>query len=149
MGDAVAYESKLAVFHRHALERLLFFNGCQSRVVQSIVDAIDQYGVPEIVRDGDGLRVRVGDLQGVQSLFAIDFATGRPLGVAVYVRADHEHVTVLHVGIAEECCAGGPREGLMLLLRLMREVRRTSRRLRGVRRVKVLYATPRLEASTG
>jgi len=117
--------------------------------MQSIVDAIDQYGVPEIVRDGDSLRVRVGDLQGVQSLFAIDIETGRPLGVAVYVRADHEHVTVLHVGIAEECCAGGAREGLMLLLRLMREVRRTSRRLRGVRRVKVLYATPRLETGTG
>ena len=149
MRDAVAYEAKLALTQRNALERLLFFNGCQSRVLQSIVDAIDQYGVPEIVRDGDSLRVRVGELQGVQSLFAIDIATGRPLGVAVYVRADHEHVTVLHVGIAEECCAGGPREGLMLLLRLMREVRRTSRRLRGVRRVKVLYATPRLETGTG
>jgi hypothetical protein len=37
----------------------------------------------------------------------------------------------------------------MLLLRLMREVRRTSRRLRGVRRVKVLYGAPRLDASAG
>ena len=149
MRDAVAYESKLALAQRPALERLLFFNGCQSRVLQRIVEAIDQYGVPEVVREGDSLRVRVGNLEGVQSLFALDVATGRPLGVAVYVRADHEHVTVLHVGVAEECCAGGPREGLMLLLRLMREVRRTSRRLRGVRRVKLLYATPRLEPSSG
>jgi hypothetical protein len=149
MGDTVAYQSRLVLSQRYALERLLFFNGCQSRVVQGIVDAIDRYGAPEIVRDGDGLRVRVGDLEGVQSLFAIDLASGRLLGVAVYVRADHEHVTVLHVGIAEECCAGGPREGLMLLLRLMREVRRTSRRLRGVRRVKVLYGAPRLDASVG
>jgi hypothetical protein len=149
MGDTVAYQSRLALSQRYALERLLFFNGCQSRVVHGIVHAIDQYGAPEIVRDGDGFRVRVGDLQGVQSLFAIDLATGRPLGVAVYVRADHEHVTVLHVGIAEECCAGGPRESLMLLLRLMREVRRTTRRLRGVRRVKVLYGTPRLDARAG
>jgi hypothetical protein len=149
MGDAVSYESKLELNQRHALERLLFFNGCQSRVVQRIVDAIDQYGVPRIVRDEDTLRVTVGDLEGVQSLFAIDAASRRLLGVAVYVRADQEHVTVLHVGIAEECCAGGPREGLMLLLRLLREVRRTSRRLRGVRRVKVLYGSPRLDARAG
>jgi hypothetical protein len=149
MGDAVVYEAKLGANQRHALERLLFFNGCQSRVLQSIVDAIDQYGAPEIIREGDTLRVSVGDLQGVQSLFAIDVASRRLLGVAVYVRADHEHVTVLHVGIAEECCAGGPREGLMLLLRLLREVRRASRRLRGVRRVKILYGTARFDASAG
>jgi hypothetical protein len=149
MGETVAYEAKLDANQRHALERLLFFNGCQSRVLQHIVDAIDQYGAPEIVREGNALRVTVGDLQGVQSLFAVDSVTRRLLGVAVYVRADHEHVTVLHVGIAEECCAGGPREGLMLLLRLLRELRRTSRRLRGVRRVKILYGSPRLDASAG
>jgi hypothetical protein len=149
MGMTVAYEAKLDTNQRHALERLLFFNGCQSRVLQHIVDVIDEYGVPEIVRDGNALRVTVGDLQGVQSLFAIDSVTRRPLGVAVYVRADHEHVTVLHVGVAEECCAGGPREGLMLPLRLLRELRRTSRRLRGVRRVKILYGSPRLDASAG
>ena len=28
MGDAVAYEAKLASTQRYALERLLFFNGC-------------------------------------------------------------------------------------------------------------------------
>jgi hypothetical protein len=149
MGDTVAYVAKLDLSQQLALERLLFFNGCQSRFMQSIVDAIDQYGVPEIVRESDGLRVRVGMLQGVQSLFAIDPVSRRPLGVAVYVRADQEHVTVLHVGVAEDCCAGGPREGLMLLLRLLREVRATSRRLKGVRRVKVLYGGPRLDATAG
>jgi hypothetical protein len=149
MGDTVAYVAKLDPAQRLALERLLFFNGCQSRVLQSIVAAIDRYGVPEIVCESDGLRVRVGELDGVQSLFAIDAQTGRLLGVAVYVRADHEHVTVLHVGVAEDCCAGGPREGLMLLLRLMRAVRSSSRRLRGVRRVKVLYGEPQLDASAG
>ena len=149
MGDTVAYVAKLDLSQRMALERLLFFNGCQSRFLQSIVDAIDQYGVPEIVGEGDALRVSVGNLQGVQSLFAVDPVSRRLLGVAVYVRADHEHVTVLHVGVAEDCCAGGPRESLMLLLRLLREVRSTTRRLKGVRRVKVLYGEPRLHASVG
>ena len=34
--------------------------------------------------------------------------TAGPIGVAVYLRADLEHVTVLHLGISEEYCAGGP-----------------------------------------
>ncbi len=45
-----------------------------------------------------GLRVRVGNLPDVQCLFAVETLTARPVGVAVYNRADLEHVTVLHLG---------------------------------------------------
>lgn len=144
MGDSIAFESRVRQQHRRALERLLFFNGCQSRVLNGIVAAIERYGPPEIATEGEFLRVRVGALQDVQTLFAIDSVTGRPIGVAVYLRADLEHVTVLHLGISEEYCAGGPLAAVKLPLRLMREVRRSSRRLKGVRRLHVLYGGPRL-----
>jgi hypothetical protein len=146
MRDGVAYASRIAAEHRGTLERLLFFNGCQHRVSRGIVEAIDRYGSPEIQPDGDWLRVRVAGLTEVQSLFAVDVASGRPIGVAVYVRADLEHINVLHVGLSEEYCAGGQREGLNLLLRLMREIRRSSRRVKGVRRLSVLYGTQRARA---
>jgi hypothetical protein len=144
MGDSIAFESRVGQQHRRALERLLFFNGCQNRVLRGIVAAIERYGPPEIATEGEFLRVRVGTLKDVQTLFAIDSATGRPIGVAVYLRADLEHVTVLHLGISEEYCAGGPQAAVKLPLRLMREVRRSSRRLKGVRRLHVLYGGPRL-----
>jgi hypothetical protein len=144
MGDSIAFESRVRQQHRRALERLLFFNGCQSRVLHGIVAAIERYGPPEIVTEGEFLRLRVGALQDVQTLFAIDTATGRPIGVAVYLRADLEHITVLHLGISEEYCAGGPQAAVKLPLRLMREVRRSSRRMKGVRRLRVLYGGPRL-----
>jgi hypothetical protein len=76
-------------------------------------------------------------------------ASGRPLGVAVYVRADLEHVTVLHVGLSEEYCAGGTRGSVNLLLRFLREIRRSSRRVSGVRRLRVAYGQQRLRAGTG
>jgi hypothetical protein len=91
--------------------------------------------------------VRVGSLQDVQSLFAVDTLTARPIGVAVYIRADLEHVTVLHLGLSEDYCAGGMNEGSSLLLRLLGEVRRSSRRMRGVRRLQLLYGAQRLRAS--
>jgi hypothetical protein len=144
MGGGVTFTSRIALNQRHALERLLFFNGCQDRVAQKIVDAIDQYGPPEILDDGEYLRVRVAGLPDVQSLFAVEPGTERPIGVAIYVRADLEHLTVLHIGLSEEYCAGGSREGIKLLLRLMKEIRRSSRRMKGVRRVQVLYGTQRL-----
>jgi len=140
MREPITFASKVAIEHREALERLLFFNGCQDRVARGIVDVIDRFGPPEIVVDGDGLRVQVSELSsGVQSLFAVDAHTGRPLGVAVYLRADLEHVTVLHLGLSEEYCSGGERQSLNLLLRLLKEIRRSSRRVKGVRRMSVAY----------
>lgn len=146
MGSTVAFTSRLACGQREALERLLFFNACQDRFAKQIVDAIDRFGPPEIVADGDCLRVRVGGLPDVQSLFAVDTDSGRPVAVAVYVRADLEHITVLHVGMSEEYCAGGSLEGSNLLLRLLKEIRRSTRRVKGVRRVEVLYGAPRMRA---
>lgn len=146
MRTPVTFASRIADGHRQTLERLLFFNECQGRVAQGIVDAIAKYGPPEIKSEGGWLRVRIAGLPDVQSLFAIDGATGEPIGVAVYVRADLEHVTVLHIGLAEAYCAGGEREGWNLLLRLMKEIRRSSKRLKGVRRLSVLYGAQRTRA---
>ena len=143
MGETISFQSRIRREHRPGLERLLFFNGCQHRVMHGIVAAIDRYGPPEIRDEGEYLRVCVRALDDVQTLFAIDAASGRPIGVAIYVRADLEHVTVLHLGISEEYCAGGQQAAFRLLLRLMREVRRSSRRLKGVRRLRVLYGQPR------
>ncbi len=142
----VRFTSRVARSQREVLERLLFFNGCQNRVARQIVDAIDRFGPPEIHDDGQYLRVRVAGMPDVQSLFALEPGGDRPIGVAVYVRADLEHVTVLHVGVSEEYCAGGTRDDVNLLLRLMKEIRRSSKRLKGVRRLRVLYGTQRLRA---
>jgi len=142
----IEFTSRVPRHKRHALERLLFFNGCQERFARDIVHVVDRYGPPEIVDEDEGLRVRVGSLQDVQCLFAVDTVTARPIGVAVYMRADLEHVTVLHLSLSEDYCAGGMNEGSSLLLRLMGEVRRSSRRMKGVRRLQVLYGAQRLRA---
>ena len=145
-GGGVTFTSRIDRSHRQSLERLLFFNGCQNRVALRIVDAIEKYGPPEIVEDGECLRVRLAGLPDVQSLFAVEPGTERPIGVAVYMRADLEHVTVLHIGLSEEYCAGGSREGINLLLRFMKEIRRSSRRMKGVRSLHVLYGAQRMRA---
>jgi hypothetical protein len=146
MRTPVTYTSRIAAEHRSSLERLLFFNGCQNRVANGIVDAIDKFGPPEIHADSGWLRVQVAGLTDVQSLFVVDEATGEPFGVAVYTRPDLEHITVLHIGLGEEYCAGGDRESLNLLLRLMQEIRRSAKRVKGVRRLSVHYGTQRPRA---
>ena len=130
---------------RSHLEALVFFNASQKRVLNGIIDAIEKFGPPEIVEDRGRLRVRVSGKTEAQSLFAIDQASGRPLGIVVYLRSDLENISVLHLGIAEEFATDGPRSGEHLLFRLLRELRRCSRRLKGVRRMEVVYLSGRNE----
>jgi hypothetical protein len=139
MGQHITFESHVPTAQRSALEALVFFNSCQDRVAECIASAVEKFGCPEIVSDRTRLRLRIGDLPDVQTLFAIEAGTGRPVGVAVYMRPDLEHITVMHLGIVPEYAAGGSLAGEQLLLRLLREVKRSTRRVKGVRRLELYY----------
>lgn len=128
----IGITSILACQQRTALEQLLFFNVNQHRVRLGIQQSIETYGVPEIFEHDGHLRVRVGDIEGVQTLFAV--AAERPVGVAVFVRSAHERFAVLHVGL-EPSLAVNTR----VLLMLMHEIRNTARRTRGVDCIELVY----------
>ena len=145
----VTFVSSLPAEHHHQLEALLFFNGRQDRVRHGIVTAIDRYGPPEIVNDGNALRVRVGGPSEAQCLFALEREgkVSRPVGLILYVRDSFERITVLHLVIAETYAAGGPRAGYNLLLRLVQAVKRVARRTSGIRHVELVYSRERPRAA--
>lgn len=143
MSAKIRFASFVEAAQRSHLEELVFFNASQDRVLSGIIDAIEKFGPPEIVEESGKLRVRVRDNAEAQSLFAVDVASGRPLGIAVYLRSDLENMVVLHLGVAREFTSEGPRSGEHLLSRLLRELRRCSRRLKGVRRLEVVYLSRR------
>jgi hypothetical protein len=50
---------------------------------------------------------------------------------------------VVHIGVAAEFASGGKRANEQLLLRLLRELRRSSRRIKGVERFELFYLSGR------
>ncbi len=145
----VSFVSTLPAEHYHQLEALLFFNGRQHRVRKGIETAISRYGAPEIVAEGQTLRVRVGGETEAQCLFAVEREGRhqRPVGVILYVRDSFERITVLHLVVAEAYAAGGPRAAYNLLLRLVQAVKRVARRTTGIRHVELVYSRERLRAA--
>ncbi|MGA2189638.1 MAG: hypothetical protein ABSH33_13985 [Steroidobacteraceae bacterium] len=135
MSDPIVMTSKLGLEQRPALEQLLFFNTNQHRVRVGIQQSIETYGVPEIYEHDGGLRVRVGDIEGVQTLFAVS-DHGRPLGVAVFVRLARERFVVLHLGVEPQPTAD---INTRVLLKLMHGIRGAARRTRGVARIELVY----------
>ncbi len=129
--------SQLATDQRAALEQLLFFNENQHRVRGGILQSIDTYGVPEIYERDGALAIRVGAIDGVQSLFAVS-ADGRPRGVAVFVRLARNRIVVLHLGVEPHHHAGKEANSAVLM-RLMHEVRSAAQCTRGVDRIELVY----------
>jgi hypothetical protein len=137
LNDSISITCKLPLEQRAALEQLLFFNVNQHRVRVGIQQSIATYGVPEIYVDDGSLRIRVGDIDSVQNLFAVS-ALGRPLGAAVFVRLAQERFVVLHVGV-EPRLRSTLDVNTPVLLKLMHEIRSTARRTRGVDRIELVY----------
>ena len=137
LSESIGIQSKLPLEQRGALERLLFFNVNQHRVRVGIQQSIETYGVPEIYECDGGLSVRVGDIPGVQTVFAVAQAA-RPIGVAVFVRFTPERFVVLHLGV-EPRTAATAEVNTRVLLKLMHDIRSTARRTQGVDRIELVY----------
>jgi hypothetical protein len=137
LSEAIGITSRLPIDQRAALEQLLFFNVNQHRVRVGIQHSIEAYGAPEICEQEGGLAVRVGDIEGVQTLFAVS-PVGRPVGVAVFGRLARERFVVLHLGVQPHFAANAE-VNTRVLLRLMHEIRSAARRAHGVDRIELVY----------
>jgi hypothetical protein len=126
LSESIVITSQLGKDQRGSLEQLLFFNINQHRVRLGIQQSIETYGVPEIYEQEGWLRIRVGDIDGVQTLFAVS-ARGRPVGVAVFVRLPHERFLVLHLGVEPRAGAAAD-VNRPVLLKLMHAIRSTALR---------------------
>lgn len=150
MAYQILVKSRLPATMRGQLEALLFFNARQHRMREKIAASIERYGVPELVDDRGWLRVQVAGRPEVQTLYAVheEDDRARPVGVIVYLRDSFEHITVLHVGVADDYAVGGRYATERVLQRLMQHIRQVARRTCGVRHVALAYRATRLRAAT-
>jgi hypothetical protein len=145
--DSFVIKSALDVDQRAALEHLFFFNVNQERMRPGIQHSVESYGVPEIIEERGYLRIRVGEMTNVQTLFAVSHF-GPPVGVAVYVCLPHERFVVLHL-VVEPRLRSTTDVNTPVLLELMREIRLAARRMPGVERIELGYNHRRAVRLTG
>jgi hypothetical protein len=135
-----SFRSSLSGRYVQDLEQLVFFNERQRDVRGRLMELLDQYGVPQIVREQDNLRVGLAQRPDAQSLFLLSDETEGAdlLGFALYLRDTPETITVIHVAVLDEM-TNEDGEDPLLAIRLLHRIRKLARRLRGVRWVRVLY----------
>lgn len=137
--------SRLPVARQAELAELMFSNLEQHKVQTGIVNSIERYGVPRIITRGDSLGFSAAKLPEVQTLFAIEGASGsdaggtEPLaGVMLYARAGRKLV-LLHIGVHPDYSSDGSASDGLLVLRLIEQLRAVARSVEGVDAVELMY----------
>ena len=134
------YSSALPPARYHELADLMFFNHQQQRYSDDIVDAIERYGVPQIVVTDHSLRFSVGDLGEVQTLFALDgdAKRGRLAGAMLYARVSEPKVVLLHIGVAHDFTSA-VRSSRLLTIKMVDRLKKIGRSIKGVEELEILY----------
>lgn len=121
----------------------MFFNLNQQQVTGGIINSIDLYGLPELMRDGDRLRFSVGGLSEVQTLYAIASIAEENqevlAGVMIYARISESRLTLLHFGVHEAFSSSGLYADQLLAIKLIGKLRKLARSIRGVKTVELVY----------
>ena len=142
-GGAFTFSSVLNREHREALERLLFFNPNQAKVVDGVAFVVRRYGIPRIDEDDGRLRIRIDARLEPQTLFVLaPGSDARELvAVAVYTRED-DALVVMYVAVHAAYTSGGARERTGALSRLVDELKRIGGHVRGVNRLSLYLGRP-------
>ncbi len=137
----LVFSSRLSSDQRDELESLMFFHPEQNQHMSSINASIASYGFPKIIDDGGALRIGIGELE-VQTLYAfVDRGKKQDLaGVLVYTRVHDDTLVLLHMAVRPEFCYSIGYKNELVLARILAQLRAIARRIKGIKKVSILYA---------
>lgn len=137
-----AFVSSMGVDYRAEVEQLLFFNPRQSAVRARIVEVISLYGRPVLHEHGAMLRVSVGKLEHVQTLYVLDESKPEApvlCGAMMFFRVPADALFVLHLAVRPAYAWAGRYGRALLVPRMVQELMRIARHIKGVKRLVLAY----------
>lgn len=139
--ERLRFTSELPAEHREQLENLFFFNDNQARYRNVIIASIDRFGEPRLREVAGRLRLRTSELGELQALFAlmVEGSRSQLVGVVAYTRTDSKTITLLHMAVDGDFSGTGPGAGHMVGLKLVQQVARVAKSVKGVEKVDLLY----------
>ena len=137
----LVFSSSLRSDQRDELESLMFFHPEQGQHTSSINASILSYGFPKVIDEGCALRIGIEGLE-VQTLYAfVDRGSTKDLaGVLVYTRIHDDTLVLLHMAVRPEFCYSIGYKNELVLIRILAQLRGIAKRIRGIKKLSILYA---------
>jgi hypothetical protein len=137
----LVFSSSLKSDQRDELESLMFFHPEQGQHTSSINASIRSYGFPKVIDEAGALRIGIEGLE-VQTLYAfVDRGAAKDLaGVLVYTRVHDDTLVLLHMAVRPEFCYSIGYKNELVLVRILTQLRAIAKRIRGIKKLSILYA---------
>jgi hypothetical protein len=137
----LVFSSSLQSDQRDELESLMFLHPAQGQHTSSINASILSYGFPKVIDEGGALRIGIEGLE-VQTLYAfVDRGSTKDLaGVLVYTRIHDDTLVLLHMAVRPEFCYSIGYKNELVLIRILAQLRGIAKRIRGIKKLSILYA---------
>ncbi len=137
----LVFSSSLNSDQRDELESLMFFHPEQGQHISSINASISSYGFPKVIEEKGALRIGIEGLE-VQTLYAfVDRGVIKDLaGVLVYTRIHFDTLVLLHMAVRPEFCYSIGYKNELVLVRILTQLRSIAKRIKGIKKLSILYA---------
>jgi hypothetical protein len=142
----LVFSSSLSSDQRNELESLMFFHPEQGQHISSINASIVSYGFPKVIEQGGALRIGIEGLE-VQTLYAfVDRGVKKDLaGVVVYTRVHEDTLVLLHMAVRPEYCYSIGYKNELVLVRILAQLRAIAKRIKGIKKLSILYADKEID----
>jgi hypothetical protein len=132
--------------YQDELTQLLFLNGNQEKVHESALLAIERYGTPRISEAHDRLWIAFDSGIEAQSLYLMIKRPKRDqlIGAFVYTR-HNDRLDVLYVAVLEEYAFGEIEAKDAVFFRILDEIRRIARSIRGISSIRLFLKKPPID----
>ena len=119
-----------------ALEKLFFFNPGQSRYYQRIVETVETYGQPKIVKTNGMLTLQI-EGRPSESLFISE--SNRLAGMLLYIQETDSLLNVLHFAVAPSFAFGQVSGSVLVVELMMEEIKKRARENPRIAHIKLSY----------
>lgn len=139
--DNIKFSSELEIKYLEDIKSLMFFNPEQQKVVSGILASIERYGLPSVKEINGKIRIQIGELPDVQTIYALDKSKEDiPLvGVIVFFRESKEKITILHIAVKDEYTISSSSRKSFLTIRLIEQLKQIATRIKGIKTLTIFY----------
>ncbi len=131
------FQSSINSIFSEDLSDLLFFNINQINYKEHIIQAINSYGSPEIVLNGDKITITLKGEIETHTLFLIGQEQIEEvlLGVAVFFKEKNNEAILLHIAVNHNLY-----DSTFLTLQLIIEVKNYLKNITGIQKLSIFYS---------
>ncbi|PIS45919.1 MAG: hypothetical protein COT22_02730 [Ignavibacteria bacterium CG08_land_8_20_14_0_20_37_9] len=148
--QSIYFKSKLSLKYKSELERIFYFNINQKNHLKKIDEAVEVFGIPRLILNGNYVSFTFDKVNSFQVLYALDDEDedAHLLGVIIFYSDLPTNIKIMHIAVDENCSSRGEFKEETIAARLIDEVRKISLALKSIKTFTLPYTSFKISLRT-